>query len=115
MDTFYKAWEYVTNICEPLMLWLLLRSTLPQKGFKRILSIVVIFVLAGLTTLINIAEWPYAPVILLALLAYCGYSLLFFEGEPHLRVFLGNSDAVYYRFRQCDHGRDPNVAPCCNG
>ena len=77
METFYKAWGYVTNICEPLMLWLLLKSNLPQKGVKRILSIAAIILLAGITTLMNMAEWPYVPIVLIALVAFCAYSLIF--------------------------------------
>ena len=87
METLYKAWGYVTNICEPLMLWLLLKSNLPQKGVKRILSIVAIFILAGLTTMMNMAEWPYVPVVLIALLAYGVYSLLFLKAS---RIFVSS-------------------------
>jgi hypothetical protein len=87
MDTFYKAWEYVTNICEPVMLWLLLKSNLPQKRSKRILSVVGVIILAGITTLMNMAEWPYVPVVLIGLVAFCTYSLLFFEGTAHIRIF----------------------------
>lgn len=111
MDTLYKAWGYVTNLCEPIMLWFLLRSNLPQKGIKRILSIVVIFILAGLTTLMNIAEWPYVPVILLALLAFCSYSLLFFEGEPHLRVFWATSMIFIIVFGNAITAEIPSLLP----
>lgn len=111
METLYKAWGYVTNICEPFMLWLLLKSNLPQKGVKRILSIVAIFILAGLTTLMNMAEWPYVPVILLALFAYCGYSLLFFEGEPHLRVFWATSMIFIIVFGNAITAEIPTLLP----
>ena len=111
METLYKAWGYVTNICEPLMLWLLLKSNLPQKGVKRILSIVAIFILAGLTTLMNMAEWPYVPVVLIALLAYGVYSLLFFEGEPHLRVFWATSMIFILVFGNVITAEIPTLLP----
>ena len=111
MDTLYKAWEYVTNICEPVMLWLLLKSNLPQKRNKRILSVVGIIILAGITTLMNMAEWPYVPVVLIALVAFCTYSLLFFEGEPHLRVFWATSMIFILVFGNVITAEIPTLLP----
>ena len=111
MDTFYKAWEYVTNICEPIMLWLLLKSNLPQKKNKRIPSVITVLILAGITTLMNMTEWPYVPVILLALLAYSGYSLLFFEGAPHLRVFWAASMIYIIVFGNVITAEIPTMLP----
>lgn len=111
MDTFYKAWEYVTNICEPVMLWLLLKSNLPQKRSKRILSVVGVIILAGITTLMNMAEWPYVPVVLITLLAYGVYSLLFFEGEPHLRVFWATSMIFILVFGNVITAEIPTLLP----
>jgi len=111
MEVLYKAWEYVTNLCEPLMLWLLLKSNLPQKRFKRILSIVAIFPLAGITRLMNISEWPFVLVILLALLAYCGYSLLFFDGESHLRIFWATSIIFIIVFGNVITAEIPTLLP----
>lgn len=111
MDTLYKAWEYVTNICEPVMLWLLLKSNLPQKRNKRILSVVGIIILAGITTLMNMAEWPYVPVVLIALVAFCTYSLLFFEGEPHLRVFWAASMIFILVFGNVITAEIPTLLP----
>ncbi len=111
METFYKAWGYVTNICEPLMLWLLLKSNLPQKGVKRILSIAAIILLAGITTLMNMAEWPYVPIVLIALVAFCAYSLLFFEGNYHLRIFWATSMMFLIVFGNAITAEIPTLLP----
>lgn len=111
METLYKAWEYVTNLCEPFMLWLLLKSTLPQKGNKKIISIFAIFLLAGLTSLMNMAEWPYVPVVLITLSAYCIYSSLLFEGEYHLRIFWATAMVFILVFGNAITAEIPTLLP----
>lgn len=111
MDTFYKAWEYVTNICEPVMLWLLLKSNLPQKKNKRIPSVIAVVILAGITTFMNMSEWPYVPVVLIALVAFCTYSFLFFEGTPHIRIFWGASMMFIIVFGNAITAEIPTLLP----
>lgn len=89
MSILFTIWEIVVNISEPLLFFLFLKQRLGCTKRKLPFAVIGIFILAGITTLLNMLGLGNIATLGILLVLDIAYACLCFDGKLWLRLICG--------------------------